>query len=142
MGLKKKGNKSKKVTLESRTRGNSRAAQVLEIIKSSTNFYVGFTDPPCYVGHCIHCDTMITATMTGNTAATIEHIMPICAGGSATDLSNLALACKSCNNEKGVRHDARKPDERATEVINALLKKRASQMKVVNSDPSVEHLHF
>ena len=140
VGLKKKGKKSKKVTTEARTRGNSRAAQVLEIIKSSKNFYVGYTDPACYVGHCIHCDTMITATMSGDTSATVEHIMPICAGGSATDLSNVALACKACNNEKGIRHDARRLGERALEVIAALLKKRASQMKTVTSDSEIVYL--
>ena len=128
MGLKKKGKKSKKVTTESRTRGNSRAAQVIEIVKSSKDFYVGFTDPLCYVGHCIHCNTMITVSMDGKTNATIEHIMPICAGGSVTDLRNLALACKTCNNKKGVHHDAKNLNQRAFEVISSLLEKRKSSM--------------
>ena len=64
-------------------------------------------------------------TASGETDATVEHIKPICDGGSLDDLRNLALACKRCNNEKGIRHDQHSGKKgRADEVIIALQEKR------------------
>lgn len=129
VGLKKNKKKSKMVSSVSDAPNKSRAAQVLDIVNSTKDAYVGLTDPPYYVMRCIHCNTTIAVTMRGETSGTIEHIMPIVAGGSRTDVANLALACKSCNNTKGVHHDSKNLSERAVEVITALLEKRRSQMK-------------
>lgn len=64
-------------------------------------------------------------TLQGITDATVEHIKPLCDGGASRDLSNLALACKRCNNEKGIHHDQHAgKGGRADEVITALLAKR------------------
>jgi 5-methylcytosine-specific restriction endonuclease McrA len=101
---------------------------VLAIIATDSTFYVGFTDPLIYVGKCIHCNSMVTATMQGSTNATIEHIRPLCNGGDPVDPRNLALACTGCNNEKGIRHDRHAgKGGRADEVIAALQAKRAAR---------------
>jgi 5-methylcytosine-specific restriction endonuclease McrA len=129
MGLKKKGKKSKAEATDPRPKGSSREQLVLDIVRTDNSFYVGYTDPSIHVGKCIHCGTMLTVTMSGRTEATIEHIMPLTAGGSGTDLHNLALACERCNNTKGIHHDAKNLDERAQEVIAALLEKRHSRWR-------------
>ena len=100
---------------------------MLSVVATDNTFYVGFTDPPVYVGRCIHCNTMLIATMQG---ATLEHILPLCAGGDPTDPRNLALACKGCNNEKGVRHDRHVgKGGRADEVVTALQDKRLARWR-------------
>ncbi len=85
-----------------------------------------------WVGKCIHCNSKLAVASDGSTYAgvTVEHINPRCNNGDETDPRNLALACSSCNNEKGVRHDKfvgkrRKKSTRADEVIEALKEKRA-----------------
>lgn len=103
---------------------------VLEVVRTDNTFYVGFSDPPVYVGKCIHCNSHLYVTMQGNTDATLEHIQPLCNDGEATDPKNLALACKRCNNEKGVRHDQHAgKGGRADEVIAALMEKRMKRWK-------------
>lgn len=68
------------------------------------------------------------------TDATIEHIVPLCAGGSGTDLRNMALACKRCNNEKGVRHDPHAgKGGRADDVIVALTEKRMKRWRQITT---------
>ena len=70
--------------------------------------------------------------MQGSTNATIEHIVPLCDGGDPTDPRNLSLACASCNNEKGIRHDKHAgKGGRADEVIRALQEKRAHRWREV-----------
>ena len=84
--------------------------------------------PAAWVGKCIHCNTKLFVTDHGNTDATVEHIQPLCDGGDPTDPRNLALACKRCNNEKGVRHDQHAgKGGRADEVIARLREKRAQR---------------
>lgn len=111
-----------------RPKGNNRAEVVLNVVKTDNTFYVGLSHPPVYVGRCIHCNSMLTVTMQGNTDATLEHIVPLCAGGDPVDPKNLALACSRCNNEKGIRHDKHAGEGgRADEVIAALLAKRLAR---------------
>lgn len=54
---------------------------------------------------------------------TIEHILPRHHGGG-DEVENLALACKPCNNEKGMRHDARRADDARTREVIARLQER------------------
>lgn len=83
-----------------------------------------------YVGRCIYCNTHLCVTVLGETDATLEHISPLCAGGSPDDPRNLALACKRCNNEKGTRHDRRAGrGGRADEVIAALRARRRGRWR-------------
>lgn len=44
---------------------------------------------------CIYCDKILD-----NKNWTLEHITPLCKGGSHT-MRNIAIACKSCNQDKG-----------------------------------------
>jgi len=133
MGLKKKGKKEKVVATYSRPKGSSREQMVLDIVRTDNTFFDSMGEPHVYPqtwsGKCIHCNTRLTVTATGQTEATIEHIMPLIAGGSGTDLHNLALACKRCNNMKGIHHDSRNLDERAQEVVGALLTKRQERWR-------------
>jgi 5-methylcytosine-specific restriction endonuclease McrA len=61
---------------------------------------------PIWIGKCIHCKAKHVLAADGEpiSAATLEHINPRCHGGS-DELNNLAIACESCNQEKGHRHD-------------------------------------
>lgn len=83
-----------------------------------------------WIGRCIHCNTRLTVSMSGSTAATIEHINPLCNDGASVDPRNLALACSRCNNEKGIRHDQHAgKGGRADEVISALYAKRMQRWR-------------
>jgi 5-methylcytosine-specific restriction endonuclease McrA len=111
--------------------GSGRARVVLSIVVTDSSFAkVRIPGPSvagetAWVGKCIHCNKKLVVTLDGKTDATIEHISPRCNGGEVTDPRNLALACRGCNNEKGVRHDPRAGrGGRADEVIAALQKKR------------------
>lgn len=75
--------------------------------------------------NCIHCNTKLSVCFNGVTNATLEHIQPLCSGGSPDDPHNLALACARCNNKKGIDHDQHAgKGGRADEVISALKAKR------------------
>lgn len=53
-------------------------------------------------GRCSYCgEEMVRRTgERGPKAYTIDHIVPVAQGGS-DDITNLAAACRTCNNEKG-----------------------------------------
>ena len=88
-----------------------------------------------WIGKCLHCNRKLAVTPEGSTVATLEHIMPLSAGGSPDDPTNLALACASCNNEKGIHHDPYVGrGGRADEVINSLREKRMSRWRDVKPD--------
>ena len=134
----KKNRKKQKAELQDvRPKGDSRAALALRIVATDSTFRIVSKEavlsheiPICYWrGGCIHCNTKLYVAMDGETDATIEHIFPLAAGGSSSDLKNLALACSGCNNEMGIRHDARKLDQRAKEVVSNLLERRAKRWR-------------
>ena len=82
-----------------------------------------------WVGKCLHCNRKLVVTLAGDTDATIEHCLPQNHGGG-NELTNLALACEPCNQQKGYRHDFKKPnDPRAREVIASLLAKRRERWR-------------
>jgi len=84
-----------------------------------------------WVGKCIFCSRALTVGLDGalESAVTIEHIRPRSHGGDDA-VTNLALACKGCNNEKGMRHDARrKGDPRLAEIISALATRRQERWR-------------
>ena len=130
MGLKKKGKKKNKDIIDSRPKGSSRAILALRIAESDSTFVKCYVDDATYVyvGKCIHCGTALRVSSAGSTDATIEHIVPLIAGGSGTDLLNVALACARCNNQKGIHHDQKKLSERSQEIIDALLEKRKRRL--------------
>ncbi len=84
-----------------------------------------------WVGKCIFCSRALTVGLDGalDSAITIEHIQPRSHGGDDA-VVNLALACKGCNNEKGMRHDARrKGDPRLAEIVEALRARRKDRWR-------------
>jgi 5-methylcytosine-specific restriction endonuclease McrA len=84
-----------------------------------------------WVGRCIFCQGALTVTLEGELAsrATVEHIHPRSHGGDDR-VENLALACVGCNNEKGMRHDARpKGDARLAEVVARLKARRLERWR-------------
>lgn len=127
-----------------KSRGKCRTEIILAIVETDRTFspVTERSDDHCHeesflprrqlgwVGHCIHCNTHLYVTAQGSTEATLEHIQPLCDGGDPTDPRNLALACKRCNNEKGVRHDQHAGrGGRADEVIAALRMKRMQRWR-------------
>ena len=89
---------------------------------------VEYKNGQAWQGKCIFCNKKLLAkldgTLIGN--ATIEHILPRSQGGTNADW-NLAIACRRCNGEKGIRHDSKKNSKRSKEVIDKLLKKRLAR---------------
>lgn len=83
-----------------------------------------------YVGKCIHCNSKIMIEMDGKTvSATIEHITPKTHGGS-DDLENLALSCRTCNNQKGCRLDNKNSnDPKLLEVIERLKNRKQDRKR-------------
>lgn len=94
---------------------------------------------------CLHCRRRLQVRDDGEAFghATLEHIVPQAwfgkraakpltaqVGDDADDPRNLAVACAGCNHGKGVRHDARGPnDERAFEVVTQLLQRRLARWR-------------
>lgn len=83
--------------------------KVLDIVQTDNTFKVENLPRTghAWVGKCFYCRTKIVVLMTGETDGTIEHILARSQGGDDS-IRNLSLACKSCNQEKGRRHDAKK----------------------------------
>ena len=129
MGLKKK-NKKRCKEKHARVHGDARRELILRIV-ASDKLFCNKQSPAgeFYEGPCIHCNAVIVVELDGSSLATVEHIVPLTAGGSSTDVANLALACSRCNNEKGIRHDqSYKREQRSTDVIDSLLKKREKRL--------------
>jgi 5-methylcytosine-specific restriction protein A len=55
---------------------------------------------------------------------TVDHIVPLAAGGAPFDIGNCAVLCRSCNSTKG----AAEPDRGSPHAGSALLEDRASHM--------------
>jgi 5-methylcytosine-specific restriction endonuclease McrA len=128
--------RKKKQEKVSRPKGASRAQVVLTIVATDNTFspIAIHPDPIRYpqpwAGRCIHCNSKFIVHRSGETEATVEHIQPLCDGGDPTDPRNLALACRRCNNEKGIRHDQHAgKGGRADEVIAALREKRLARWR-------------
>ncbi len=100
----------------------------MSIVATDATFEATNNPAAGFVGKCIHCGRKLFVGLAGNTAATVEHIVPLCNGGDPMDPRNLALACGGCNSEKGVRHDKHAgKGGRADEVIAALLARRQAR---------------
>jgi 5-methylcytosine-specific restriction endonuclease McrA len=113
-----------------RPRGKARTKLVELIVVTDSSFRIVAVEQAYWRGKCIHCSSPVCVMLDGSTTATLEHIRPLCAGGSSDDPRNLALACSACNNAKGIRHDrkvGRCP--RSDEVVAALLQKRAERWR-------------
>ncbi|MEM7245962.1 MAG: HNH endonuclease [Acidobacteriota bacterium] len=110
----------------------SRRQLVLGIVVTDSTFkQVQLDGRTLWQGKCLHCNSPMLTTTDGELLghASIEHVLPRHHGGG-DDLENLALACDSCNQQKGSRHDHRRPDDpRAREVIEKLAAKRMKRWR-------------
>ncbi|MEO1267675.1 MAG: HNH endonuclease [Myxococcota bacterium] len=82
-------------------------------------------------GKCIHCNRKMTLDLDGTplSKATLEHIVPRTHGGTH-GLHNLAVACSSCNGQKGRRHDHKRwNDPRLQHVIQTLQERRRDRWR-------------
>jgi len=108
--------------------------RVLAIVATDRTFaVVDVRGEQRWVGKCLHCGSRLMVMLDGTLlgTASIEHIVPRHHGGS-DEIENLALACASCNHEKGRRHDARrKPSARASAVIDALMARRRARWREI-----------
>lgn len=52
-----------------------------------------------YGAECAYCQR--PGDWRDGTVLTIDHIMPVCAGGAMRDIRNMVLACVPCNKAKG-----------------------------------------
>lgn len=84
-----------------------------------------------WVGRCLHCRAAVTVPLDARepASATLEHILPRNHGGDDA-LTNLALACASCNHAKGRTLDCRPArDETLLRVVAQLLRARQLRMR-------------
>ncbi len=97
-------------------------------------------------GKCIHCNSLVAVGLDGEGLhhATIEHIVPRTHGGSDA-LENLAVACRRCNGEKGIRHDAQRwGDPKLMAMIERLQQRKQQRLREAPawlSLPALERPH-
>ena len=105
---------------------------ILDIVLTDSTFRkLEWRGETVWCGKCIFCNKKlyVEADGTPDPNVTVEHIIPRSKGGT-DDLENLALACKGCNNEKGIRHDVNKADRyRAYEIMEKLRRKRLKRWR-------------
>ena len=110
----------------------ARRRLVLAIALTDTSFVRTIVrGEACWVGRCLHCNTKLVVPEKGPPASTVtvEHIVPQTHGGD-DDLTNVALACARCNNEKGRRHDVKRLDDPVrVRLERALFEKRAARLR-------------
>ena len=96
-----------------------------------------------WVGRCIHCDRKLMVDTSGEALGpiTIEHILPRNHGGDNA-VTNLALACKRCNNVKGYRLDHLPlSDPRLARSIEQLRKVRKERWREADEAPDPYDVH-
>lgn len=120
------------VGLRSRPMSKKRQLLALAIVATDHTFTRReVRGSPLWVGKCIFCMRAIPVGPDGelDPSVTLEHILPRSHGGDDR-LENLALACRACNNEKGMRHDARpRGDPRLGEIIERLSTRRRERWR-------------
>jgi uncharacterized protein len=83
-----------------------------------------------WVGKCLHCGKKLVVRDDGRAmgAATLEHVWPTAQGGT-NEVENLAVACESCNVEKGARHDHGRHAQRLDQVTALLRERRRTRWR-------------
>jgi hypothetical protein len=127
MGL-KKGSKKKrrenKAPLHSR---GARRKQALQIVSTDSTYRLREGRfGTVWEGKCLFCNRKLSVGLSGETRATVEHILARNHGGT-NDPHNTALACGSCNGEKGRNHDNQKQPD--MDYVNRLLAKRQERWR-------------
>ena len=110
--------------------GMGRQALVLRTVATDSTFERrALGGGVSWVGKCLHCGRKIVVSLGGETAATIEHIVPRHHGGDDRE-TNVALACARCNQDKGRTLDLRRAnDPRYLEAIDRLLERRLARLR-------------
>ena len=96
---------------------------------------------------CLHCRTRLRVAADGEAlgGSSLEHVVPQAwfglraaaaltahVGDDRDDARNLAVACRTCNQDKGKGPDARgRNDERAYAVVETLLAKRLARWRAL-----------
>lgn len=110
----------------------SRGRQILAIVRTDRTFGLAlWRAEEVWLGRCLMCNAGVMASQRGTLleGATLEHILPRHHGGDDSP-GNLAIACRRCNNSKGVRIDSlRRDDPRRREVTLALLERRRQRWR-------------
>lgn len=75
-----------------------------------------------WVGRCLICRGPVCFDALTGEGATVEHILPRSLGGT-NDLSNLGIAHRHCNGEKGQRWDPRRRHRAAPDRYAMLLQR-------------------
>ena len=99
---------------------------------------------------CLHCRTRLQVADDGTAlgGSSLEHVVPQAwfglraaaaltaqVGDDRDDARNLAIACRTCNQDKGKGPDARGPtDARAYAVVETLLAKRLVRWRALDID--------
>ena len=108
------------------------AKHILDIVLTDSTFAIeSLRDGDAWVGRCIFCSRKLVVSREGAALSpvSVEHIVPRSHGGT-DQIENLALACPGCNQEKGMRHDARrKGDPRLAEIIASLQARRRERWR-------------
>ena len=111
---------------------SSNRRRILDIVATDSTFVTSEQQgQPVWVGKCIHCNRRLIVARDGTpiSHATIEHIVPRNHGGT-NEVENLALACGSCNFEKGRRHDIRRADDpKFIEIVDRLRQVRRQRWR-------------
>ena len=101
--------------------------RLLSILKTDSTWHLAeWRGRKVWSGKCLICNRHLQLELSGKAISqvTVEHILPRNHGGT-DDLSNLALACARCNNEKGRNIDCRHVgDPKLWEVVHKLQEKR------------------
>lgn len=105
---------------------------LLSIARTDSTFErVQWQGQEVWRGKCIHCNTPLWLRLDGApiSPVTVEHLLSRNHGGD-NDLRNLALACSSCNNEKGRRVDNQwRGDPRVVAVVSAAQERRQKRWR-------------
>ena len=116
----------------------ARQRRVLDIVASDRTFeLVEYAGRAAWAGKCIHCNRRLLVSDDGELlgTASIEHIVPRTHADS-DELENVALACRACNGEQGVRHDHRqRRDPKLVEIIERLLRRRRERWRHPGAEP-------
>jgi 5-methylcytosine-specific restriction endonuclease McrA len=90
-----------------------------------------------WVGRCLICGGPLRFEALTGAGATIEHILPRSLGGT-NDLSNLGIAHRRCNGEKGRRWDPRRRHrarkEHYDELLHRLREERLRRWRETDSE--------
>ena len=121
----------------------NRRDRILQIVLTDASFTPNRSRGSEFGSGGIHCDRKLMVDTSGEALGpiTIEHILPRNHGGD-NSVTNLALACKRCNNVKGYRLDHLPlSDPRLARSIEQLRKVRKERWREADEAPDPYDVH-